>query len=107
MLQFQEKFWDQKDFPPDGHLKSGIINKANCLKRLVSKKKRRLENEFFDIDLSYITKRVIAMGFPSTGCESFWRNRLIDVKNFLNKYHKDYKVVLKLILDLQSLPREK
>ena len=30
------------------------VFKANFLKRLVSKKKKRLQNEFFDLDLSYL-----------------------------------------------------
>ena len=34
----------------------GSIYKANFLKRLVSKKKKRLQNEFFDLDLSYNIK---------------------------------------------------
>ena len=47
----------------------------------------------FDLDLVYITKRVIAMGYPATGCESFYRNSFKDVKQFLNEEHGDkYKV---------------
>lgn len=66
--------------------------KSNFLKRLVSKKKLRFENEYFDLDLSYITRRVIAMGYPSTGCESIYRNSLSEVLNFMGLYHKDVKV---------------
>ena len=66
--------------------------KANCFKRLVSKKKRRLQNEFYDLDMCYITERVIGMGFPSTGCESFYRNSLEETKSFLDKYHQEYKI---------------
>lgn len=64
-------------------------SKANCIKRLVSKKKRRLQNGMFDLDLAYITKRVIAMGFPSSGYESLYRNSTGDVINFLKYYHSD------------------
>ena len=92
IVQFAH-FWDDSNIPPDGNLSTGgIKTKANIMKRLVSKKKRRLQNEFFDIDLAYITKRVIAMGYPSVGCESLWRNTLVDTRNFLNRYHKEYKV---------------
>ena len=31
-----------------------------------------------------------AMGFPSSGLESFWRNGIEDVANMLNKYHQNH-----------------
>ena len=66
--------------------------KENLFKRLISKKKRRLQTEYYDLDMCYITERVIGMGFPATGCETFCRNTLEDIKNFLDRYHKDYKI---------------
>ena len=47
---------------------------ASTIKRLVSKKKLRFTKDGFDLDLSYITPRLIAMGYPSTGAESYFRN---------------------------------
>jgi len=44
------------------------------VKHLVSKKKRRFVEDGFDLDLSYITPRLISMGFPSTGKEALYRN---------------------------------
>jgi phosphatidylinositol-3,4,5-trisphosphate 3-phosphatase/dual-specificity protein phosphatase PTEN len=58
----------------------------------VSKKKHRVQNEYYDLDMAYITQRVMAMGYPSTGCESLYRNKLNDIIGFLNRYHRDYKV---------------
>jgi hypothetical protein len=66
--------------------------KANILKTLVSKKKRRIQNDSFDLDMCYITKRVIGMGFPATGLESFYRNSLTDIKTYLDRYHGEYKI---------------
>ena len=42
--------------------------------------------------MCYITERVIGMGFPAYGCEKFYRNSLEDIKSFLDRYHKDYKI---------------
>ena len=63
------------------------FSKAFCLKRLVSKKKRRYEENEFDLDMTYVTKRVIAMGFPSTGCEVLYRNSLKDIQALFSKKH--------------------
>lgn len=69
---------------------SGLSNK---LRGLVSKKKLRFQKDGFDLDLTYITERVIAMGFPSSGTEALYRNKLKDVQKFFEKYHQDhYKV---------------
>ena len=66
---------------------------AFCLKALVSKKKKRFRDETLDLDLSYITKRIIAMGIPAVGYESIYRNNLKDVVNFVTMYHpKNAKV---------------
>ena len=75
------------------------VKKANLMKRLVSKQKRRLQNEKFDLDMSYITERVIAMGFPSVGCETIYRNSLTDVIDFFHTYHNDKVKVYNLCLE--------
>jgi len=66
---------------------------ANLAKKLVSKKKRRYQENGFDLDMTFITKNVVAMGFPSEGTEGMYRNHMKDVKKFFDTYHKDhYKV---------------
>lgn len=75
------------------------VNKACCLKRLVSKKKRRFENEFFDLDMAYVTKRVIAMGYPATGFEKCYRNSVEEVIRFFNHYHNNNVKVYNLCLE--------
>jgi phosphatidylinositol-3,4,5-trisphosphate 3-phosphatase/dual-specificity protein phosphatase PTEN len=54
---------------------------------LVSKKKIRFQQDGYDLDLAYITNRIIAMGFPSTGKESYYRNPMEQVLKFFKQYH--------------------
>ena len=49
----------------------------------------------YDLDLSYVTDRIIAMGFPSSSSslESMYRNCVEDVQMFLDERHPHcYKV---------------
>ena len=75
------------------------VKTANIMKRLVSKQKRRYQDENFDLDMSYITNRVIAMGYPSIGCETVYRNSLTDVVNFFHKKHNDKVKIYNLCLE--------
>ena len=94
----ETNLYDTLNFPYSGDEKllnsMGDTNlaKANIFKRLVSKKKRRLQTPDYDLDMAYITERVIGMGFPATGCETFYRNSLVDLKAYLDRYHGEYKI---------------
>ncbi len=69
-----------------------IFNRR-CLKEIVSEGRIRMHRRNYDLDLVYITRRIIAMGYPATGCESFYRNSFADVKQFLTEEHGNkYKV---------------
>ena len=54
---------------------------TSFIRSKVSKQKRRFidKAEGFDLDLSYITKNIIAMGFPSEDSERFYRNPYSEV----------------------------
>jgi protein-tyrosine phosphatase len=53
----------------------------------VSKKKKRFTDDNFNLDLTYITPQVIAMGFPSEGREGIYRNPLKQVQQFFTLRH--------------------
>ncbi|WCJ17759.1 Phosphatidylinositol 3 4 5-trisphosphate 3-phosphatase and protein-tyrosine-phosphatase PTEN2A [Euphorbia peplus] len=67
----------------------------------VSQNKRRYQEGEFDLDMTYITENIIAMGFPagdmSSGFfgyfEGLYRNHMEEVIKFFETHHKDkYKV---------------
>ena len=96
--KYNSSIYDE-DFEELEDEKEEDFKKANIFKRLVSKQKRRFHDSDFDLDMSYITEKVIAMGFPSTGMQALYRNSLTDIIKFFKTKHNDIVKVYNLCIE--------
>ncbi|PIA56592.1 hypothetical protein AQUCO_00700736v1 [Aquilegia coerulea] len=92
-----------------GSLTKGLVDSSRSAvkavqvkaRHMVSQNKRRYQEGGFDLDMTYITENIIAMGFPagdmSSGffgyVEGFYRNHMEEVIKFFETHHQGkYKV---------------
>jgi len=54
---------------------------------VVTENKRRYTKDGWNLDLTYITDRVLVMSLPAMGAKSLYRNHIDDVARFLDSYH--------------------
>lgn len=69
---------------------------STALRRLVSADRRRLEIGGYDLDLTYVNNRVIAMSWPSDGLEGLYRNNIDQVAQYLNSKHPNSYLIFNL-----------
>ncbi|XP_020807188.1 phosphatidylinositol 3,4,5-trisphosphate 3-phosphatase and dual-specificity protein phosphatase PTEN isoform X1 [Drosophila serrata] len=67
---------------------------SNAIRNVVSKKRIRYKEKGYNLDLTYIDERIIAMGYPAPDIlEGIYRNRFEDVYKFLEENHgQHYKI---------------
>ena len=62
----------------------------NLIRQKVSGKRNRFVDDQYDLDLTYITPRIIAMSFPAGKfIQKMYRNNIEDVASFMAKHHPD------------------
>lgn len=63
-------------------------------RKIVAGPKKLKEWNGRELDLTYVTDRIIAMAFPASGLESAYRNSIKDVSQFLHEKHgNDFMIV--------------
>lgn len=62
---------------------------ASYIRSWVSGDSQRMKEKGVDLDLTYITPRIIAMSFPASDWKKLYRNSIQDVKNFLKTKHDE------------------
>ncbi|XP_024037979.1 phosphatidylinositol 3,4,5-trisphosphate 3-phosphatase and protein-tyrosine-phosphatase PTEN1 [Citrus clementina] len=76
-----------------------ILTKSFYIRNLVSKKRRRMLVEGYDLDMSYITDRLLAMSFPAEHMRAVYRNPLWQVKAVLDMRHQEHYKVYNLCIE--------
>ncbi|XP_035783689.1 uncharacterized protein LOC118461922 isoform X3 [Anopheles albimanus] len=66
-----------------------MANPPNLLREMVSGQRKRFIEDGYNLDLSYIGDRIIAMGYPADNVEAIYRNKREDVVRFLKEKHSD------------------
>ncbi|KAK3593566.1 hypothetical protein CHS0354_018654 [Potamilus streckersoni] len=74
---------------------------TSATRRVVSMNKRRYQKDGFDLDLCYITERVIAMSYPSSGIMAVYRNPIREVARFFNTKHPRHYRIYNLCSEME------
>ncbi|XP_044468725.1 phosphatidylinositol 3,4,5-trisphosphate 3-phosphatase and protein-tyrosine-phosphatase PTEN1 [Mangifera indica] len=76
-----------------------FLTGSSYIRNLVSKQRRRMLVEGYDLDMSYITDRLLAMSFPAERMRAVYRNPLWQVKSVLDMRHNQHYKVYNLCIE--------
>ncbi|XP_062104740.1 phosphatidylinositol 3,4,5-trisphosphate 3-phosphatase and protein-tyrosine-phosphatase PTEN1 [Humulus lupulus] len=75
------------------------LSKSLYIRNLVSRQRRRMLVEGYDLDMSYITDRLLAMSFPAERMRAMFRNPLWQVKSVLDMRHYEHYKIYNLCIE--------
>ena len=94
-LKFSKHGALKVESPSFHHRMINYLSKSLYIRNLVSKQRRRMLIDGYDLDMSYITDRLLAMSFPAERMRAVYRNPLWQVKSVLDmRHYEHYKVKL-------------
>ena len=90
------RFYQQDDNARKRH--SSLL--TDKIRRLVSLNKKRFQEDGYDLDLTYVTPRIIAMGYPAAkGLEGKYRNAADEVYRFFQERHSAHFRIFNLVAE--------
>lgn len=66
------------------------------VRKIVAGPKNRTNWNGVELDLTYITDRLIAMAYPASGIEKTYRNSINDVAQYFNEVHHGNFLVINI-----------
>ncbi|KAJ6421592.1 hypothetical protein OIU84_028879 [Salix udensis] len=75
------------------------ITKSIYIRNWVSRHRRRMLVAGYDLDMSYITGRILAMSFPAERVRAMYRNPLWQVKSVLDMRHGEHYKIYNLCIE--------
>lgn len=66
------------------------------LREIVGGPKNRYRENGFNLDLTYITPRIIAMAFPASGLEKLYRNSIDTISELLQTHHNNKYITINI-----------
>ncbi|KYQ93475.1 phosphatase tensin type domain-containing protein [Tieghemostelium lacteum] len=73
----------------------------DLLRTLVSGKKKRFVQDNYNLDLSYITEKLIAMAYPAeSSLHKVFRNDINEIYSFFEKYHSQHWRIINVAMEI-------
>ncbi|XP_075511303.1 phosphatidylinositol 3,4,5-trisphosphate 3-phosphatase and protein-tyrosine-phosphatase PTEN1-like [Primulina tabacum] len=100
-LKFSRKEQQRAEIVNLKHVQNRLVNCLwrNYIRNLVSKKRRRMLVAGYDLDMTYITDRLLAMSFPAEHMRAMYRNPIWQVKSVLETRHSGHYKVYNLCIE--------